>query len=292
MAHHQSRRTGVVVLLALALAVPVTAGPSQAVRPSPEPNGSRRRGSGPAPPASGTRTSRGRQRRLRRQALPAWTCATSPATDRLPASRRSRRGPRRTCPGSTSTWTACTCGRSASTGTGRPGRGTPASCTIDPGAGPAERPGVPDRGAVRRRTAADYVTEPRATRLLRHRRRGRGRGAAARRLDLVPGQRPPDRQGRLHVPDHRARGPQVVANGARRQRRQPRPLDRPGRGRPASRWRPTSPPSRSASSSEHHRRRGISYWDAIDPDLFTPSPRRGPAGSWRSASRPTPPTSG
>jgi hypothetical protein len=31
MAHHQSRRTGVVVLLALALAVPVTAGPSQAV---------------------------------------------------------------------------------------------------------------------------------------------------------------------------------------------------------------------------------------------------------------------
>ena len=46
----------------------------------------------------------------------------------------------------------------------------------------------------------------RAVRLHPHRRRRPGRRRAARGGHLVPGQRPPERQGRVHVPDHRPSG--------------------------------------------------------------------------------------
>ena len=108
-------------------------------------------------------------------------------------------------------------------------------------------------------------------RLHRHRRRLRHRRPAARRGQLVPGQRPPDRQGVVHLPRH----------GARR----------------ASRWSPTATSStcdrhgawttwtwhaRDPMASylatvdvgefdlDAYRDGGIRYLDAIDPDLFDP----------------------
>ena len=76
----------------------------------------------------------------------------------------------------------------------------------------------------------------RGSRLHPHGRRGSRHRRAARRLDLVSGQRPPERQGVLLVRGHRA--------GRARGRRQRRPrgtsgrrtAGRPGRGRRRSRW--------------------------------------------------------
>ena len=74
-----------------------------------------------------------------------------------------------------------------------------------------------------------------------HRRRRRRRRPAARRGDVVPGQRPSDRQGVLHdstSPSRRAS--QVVANGRLVGTRRGT-AGRPGRGTPRSRWPRTSP---------------------------------------------------
>ena len=74
-------------------------------------------------------------------------------------------------------------------------------------------------------------------------------GRAARRRELVPGQRPPDRQGRLHVPGDRPQGPR----GGRQRQLAEAPTNqrqrRPGPGTRRARWRPTWPRSTSASSS-------------------------------------------
>ena len=81
-------------------------------------------------------------------------------------------------------------------------------------------------------------------RLHRHRRRLRHRRAAARRRELVPGQRPPDRQGVLHLPGRRSPA--------------------------ASRWSPT------ATSSRDDRARGWTTWTwrAERPDGVLPDDRR------------------
>ena len=76
-------------------------------------------------------------------------------------------------------------------------------------------------------------------RLHPHGRRAARHRPAARRRHVVSRQRPSERQGRLHVPDHGSRG----SRGGR-QRCAARPSTRAapgrrGRGTPESRWRPT-----------------------------------------------------
>ena len=89
-----------------------------------------------------------------------------------------------------------------STGTQRP---------LEPGRRRADRHAAPRRS--RRRTFTTVVRydgvprdAPRRLGLLPHRRRRARPRAAARRGHLVPGQRPPDRQGVVHDRDHGARG--------------------------------------------------------------------------------------
>ena len=82
--------------------------------------------------------------------------------------------------------------------------------------GPAQARVLQGRRALQRRPADARGR----LRLHPHRRRHSGRGPAARCRDLVPGQRPPDRQGLLHVRDHRA----ARARG-RCERRSPEPPD-------------------------------------------------------------------
>ena len=65
--------------------------------------------------------------------------------------------------------------------------------------GGRNRPAVHHRGRVLRRPRADGQR-----RLHRHGGRRRGLGRARRRGDMVPRERPPDRQGDVHLPRHRA----------------------------------------------------------------------------------------
>ena len=77
-------------------------------------------------------------------------------------------------------------------------------------------------------------------RLHPHRRRRSRRRPAARRGDLVPGQRPSDRQGLVHLPDHRARRASRPSPTACSRTDDEARLDDLDVGRAWSRWRPTS----------------------------------------------------
>ena len=68
--------------------------------------------------------------------------------------------------------------------------------TIDPRRGPAAGPDVPPWSRYDGVPRLSVESSLGAGGFMPHRRRRAGRGPAARRLDLVPGQRPPDRQGR------------------------------------------------------------------------------------------------
>ena len=162
--------------------------------------------------------------------------------------------------------------------------------TITPRERAAQARGVHDRDRLRRRPADDRRRRDRALRLHPHRRRRARRRPAGRGRELVPGQRPPARQGVVHLPDHGAARAQAIANGVLRGR-DDRGAGRRGRGTRASRWRPTSRPRRSASStSSAYRADGIRLLDAIDPDLFdvaAAAQRASSSRSRRSASRRT-----
>ena len=95
--------------------------------------------------------------------------------------------------------------------------------TITPRNGLRSRPEVLGADRLRRRAGDDRRRPDRHVRVHAHRRR-RARGRSARRRgDLVPRQRPPARQGVLHVPD---RGP-ARAGGDRERRAEGRPQHRP-----------------------------------------------------------------
>ena len=114
-------------------------------------------------------------------------------------------------------------------------------------------------GERRRRAGSRYAGRPASLRLRRReqlagrRRRGRGDEPAAHGAVVVPGQRPPARQGPDAHQHHRAAGTSVVANGDPGQAAGPRPAGDHAPGAPTSRWRPTSRSS---------------------PPVATPSPRR------------------
>ncbi len=103
----------------------------------------------------------------------------------------------------------------------------------------------------------------------RDRRRLRHRGPAARRGDVLPGQRPPDRQGVVHLPGHRARTTARSSPTAGSSARAPPAAGRRGPGTRPTRWPATSPPSTSATGTPRQYQVGrIRYHNAIDPDLF------------------------
>ena len=149
------------------------------------------------------------------------------------------------------------------------------------GRGHRGRGHVPDRRPIRRRTRPD----PGVRRRRGHpdRRWGADPGRAARGDRLVPGQRPPQRQGDLHSPREgagRARG------RGQRHAGQPHQLG----GRTTWTWDEPDPmasylaTARSGSSTSRPTREpGIRYWDALDPDLstsLTPAPVTGKRYVW------------
>ena len=156
-----------------------------------------------ARPGSATRTSR-------RTATAASTCCTTTSATATPSTPvGSRAGPGstcarpRSCPASTST-SCCRSSRSRSTAGGAPFQQTgDHELRITPGAR-SRRHRVPRLGAVRRRTGRRAVA--RREQLAGRRQRGRDHERAAHGDVVVPGQRPPARQGVVRHPDHGAAG--------------------------------------------------------------------------------------
>ena len=104
-------------------------------------------------------------------------------------------------------------------------------------------------------TAGTPDADPRGHRHLRPRLADRRTGGVRRvgavgRADVLPGERPPDRQGHLHDPGHRARGPDGRRQRvARRARTTPATAPAPGPTRRPTRWPATSCRSPSATTS-------------------------------------------
>ena len=179
-------------------------------------------------------------------------------------------GRRRTCPASTSTSSGLKVRPDrASTALARPGTSRPAGADGHARAS-ALSEARPVHGAWCATTACLSRRSSRPsgpTGFFADRRRLRHRRAAPRRRDVVPGQRPPDRQGVVHLPRHRAGRPRGRRQRAPRRQRTARRLDDLDLGRAATRWRPTWPPSTSASSQLDALPRGR------DPLSATPSTR-------------------
>ena len=112
------------------------------------------------------------------------------------------------------------------------------------------------------------------------------------RDQLVPGQRPPDRQGVVHLPRDRAAGREVVANGHLVSKR------------PRGGWTTWTYDAPSPMASylatvdvgeldfDGYRKAGLRYLDAVDPDLYDPVAARPRAAGSPCPRRRTCPTSG
>ena len=180
---------------------------------------------------------------------------------------RSRPARRRTCPASTSTSTGSRSSRSRSTAGGRL----------------VARRRRAHRHADRRvcRKHADFTTVVRydgipetietssAQRLHPHRRRHARRRSAARGRHLVPGERPPERQGGVHVPAS------PFPRGSRRSPTASSKDKRTKHGWTTWTWDAEGADGVLPHDRDDRRVRsarlpddGIRYWDAIDPDLF------------------------
>ncbi len=168
--------------------------PKAARRPS-QPG--RRRGRGPLLPE-------GRQRRATTSGTTTSRWPTSRRATTCPGRRRSRPRRPRTCPASTSTSAGMTVRavrvnhvaaqwvRSGEELVVTPGSGLPKGQAVH------RRSGL--RGRRRRRSSGPRSSSACRLRLAVHHGRRVRRRRAERRQHLVPGQRPPDRQGDLHVP--------------------------------------------------------------------------------------------
>ena len=189
----------------------------------------------------------------------------------------SRRAPPRRCRRSTSTSTA--------SGDRRPGRRPArplASRRRRADHHPATRPSpsvsrFTGRGALRRRTAGPGRAGPGSGGRVPHRRRRADRRPAARGRHLVPGQRPPARQGQLPVRGDRARGArggrQRLLAGVQRHRRTADDWT----WTPETRWPPTwpPPPSGSSTSTTDASTASVTGTPSTPPSIVQPEPRTG-----------------
>ena len=164
-----------------------------------------------------------------------------PATDVLSGTATITAARRRTCPASTSTSTASRCGRSRSTGDRPHWSRDGGELTVTPSAGLRNAHPLHDRGRPTTAFPRRSVTQFGVSGFMHTDDGAVVAGQPHGRRDVVPGQRPSERQGGVHLPAHRSRGPR----GGRQRRAASEPNERAGgprgRGTPRSRWRPTWP---------------------------------------------------
>ncbi len=224
-------------------------------RPGSRPHRSRRRrpGRGRRPRIAGHRRPllrRLRQRRLRRPRTTASGSTTDPSTDRLVGrtvvlrDREEAPDPVQPRPGAARLQGA---GR-------RPGRPPSARAPTSS----SSRPRRPSATGSVMKVLVKYAGKPADVTAARHlaldphrRRRGRRRRAGDRRL-VVPGQRPPARQGDVRRPGDGPRNVEALGNGSLVSEAATAGTA-PGTGASTSRWPPTSPSSWPASSTSPAR---------------------------------------